>query len=74
MAQLIGHHPVNQKVEGSIPSQGTCPGCQFSPQSGRVQKGNQSMFLFLSFPLPSPVSEIDGHILGQGLKQKEKKE
>ena len=28
VAQWIGHRPVNQRVTGSIPSQGTCLGCR----------------------------------------------
>ena len=31
-AQWIGHWPVNQRVAGLIPSQGTCLGCRLSPQ------------------------------------------
>ena len=32
VAQLVGHHPTDPKVMGSIPSQGTCLGCRFGPQ------------------------------------------
>ena len=32
VAQWIENHPVNQKVAGSIPSQGTCLGCRPGPQ------------------------------------------
>ena len=32
VAQWIEHQPVNQKVAGSIPSQGTCVGCEPGPQ------------------------------------------
>ena len=28
VAQWIGHQPVNQRIAGSIPSQGTCLGCR----------------------------------------------
>ena len=38
VAQLIGHHLTKQKVAGSIPGQGTCLGCEFSPQSGCIQE------------------------------------
>ena len=31
MAQLIVHRPAKQKVIGSIPDQGTCLDCGFSP-------------------------------------------
>ena len=41
----LEHHPVDQKVTGLIPSQGTYLGCRFDPQSGPTQEGNQSMFL-----------------------------
>ena len=32
VAQWIQHRPVNQRVAGSIPSQGTCLGCRPGPQ------------------------------------------
>ena len=32
VAQWIEHQPANQKVAGSIPSQGTCLGCRPGPQ------------------------------------------
>ena len=32
VAQWIGCQPVNQRVAGSIPSQGTCLGCEPGPQ------------------------------------------
>ena len=62
VAQLVGYHPTNQKVTGSIPGQGKCLGCGFGPQSGRVREATDrcfsltSMFVSLSFSLPSPVS------------------
>ena len=34
VTQWIEHGPVNQRVSGSIPSQGTCLGCGPGPQSG----------------------------------------
>ena len=61
VAQKIKCQPANQKVAGSISSQGTCLG--FSPGSpvGGVQEAiNQCiscalMFLSLFFSLPSPL-------------------
>ena len=38
VAQWIEHWPVNQRVTGSIPSQGTCLGCRPGPHSGDVQE------------------------------------
>ena len=32
VAQWIEHPPANQRVTGSIPSQGTCLGCRPGPQ------------------------------------------
>ena len=32
VAQWIEHWPVNLRVAGSIPSQGTCLGCRSGPQ------------------------------------------
>ena len=31
VAQWIEHSPANQKITGSIPSQGTCLGCRYGP-------------------------------------------
>ena len=53
MAQLVGSHPTNWKVEGFIPCQGTCLGCRFGPQSGHMQEAtNQCFSTSLSPSLP----------------------
>ena len=49
LAQCIEHRLMNQKVTGSIPSQGTGLDCGPGPQLVDY-RGNQSMFL--SFPSP----------------------
>ena len=36
VAQMVGHHPVNQKVMNLIPFQGICPGCGFGSLLGYV--------------------------------------
>ena len=58
VAQLVGYHSENKKVNGSIPSQGTCLSCRFGPQLRHVQKAaSQLMFLSpidVSLPLPLP--------------------
>ena len=41
VAQLVEHHPVNQKVTGLIPGQVTCLGDRPGPQLGAHVKGNQ---------------------------------
>ena len=38
VTQWIEHGPVNQRVTGSIPSQGTCLSCAPGPQWGGVQE------------------------------------
>ena len=38
MAQWIECRPVNQRVAGSVPSQGTCLGCGPSPQLGALER------------------------------------
>ena len=43
------HHPIHQKVGGTIPGQGTHLGCEFNPQSGRY-------FSHQCFSLSLPVS------------------
>ena len=55
VAQWIGRGPVNQRVAGSIPSQGTCLGCGPGPQKGVHERQPQTdvpLPLFL-FPFPS---------------------
>ena len=47
--------PVNQRITGSIPNQGTCLGCRLGPQHGACERQSHidvSLPLFLS-PLPS---------------------
>lgn len=39
----IVHHSLHPKVTSSIPGQGKCPGCHFSP---RQTRGNEWVFLF----------------------------
>ena len=49
----LEYHPVDQKVMGLIPSQGTCLGCGFGPWLGRIwQATNRSFFLSPSPYLP----------------------
>ena len=38
VAQWIANQPVNQKVAGSIPSQGTCLGCRARSLVGSTQE------------------------------------
>ena len=38
VAQGMEHRPANQRVAGSIPSQGTCLGCHLGPQSGAQER------------------------------------
>ena len=38
MAQLVGHHPTNGMVAGSISGQGTCLGCWFGPGQGVYER------------------------------------
>ena len=56
VAQWVGVSFCRPKCYGSIPSQGTCLGCGFSPQSGHVQEATDQCFsltsMFLSLSLP----------------------
>ena len=58
------HHPVHQRVAGSIPGQGTCLGCSFNPLSACIG-GNQLMSLSLALSL----SKQSKHTLRWGLKK-----
>ena len=51
VAQWAGCHPAKRKVTNLIPSQGTCLSCGFHPLARHHGRGNQSMFLSLSFSL-----------------------
>ena len=57
VAQWIERRPANQRVSGSIPSQGTCLGCQPGPQWVACKRNHTLMFLSLSLSLPSPLSK-----------------
>ena len=59
VAQWIEHWPTNQKVTGSIPSQGTCLGCGPGPWLGGMREATDcfshtSMFLSVSLPTSLP--------------------
>ena len=53
-AQRIEHQPVNRRVTGSIPGQGTCLGCGPGPKLGVCERQlvDISLPLFL-LPFPS---------------------
>ena len=54
VAQWIEHQPVNQRVTGLIPSQGTCLGCRPGPQQGVCKRQphiDVSLSLSTSLPL-----------------------
>ena len=54
VAPLVGGHPMDQKIEGSIPSQGTYPSCRFDPGQGTYEKATS--WCFSLFP-PSSLSK-----------------
>ena len=56
VAQLVGHHPANQKVASPIPGLGTCLGCRFDPQSA-IDQFFSHTDVYLSFSLPSSLSK-----------------
>ena len=49
VAQWIEHGPANGKVSGSIPSQGTCLGCEPGPRLGACKR--QPSHVDISLPL-----------------------
>ena len=59
VAQWIEGQPANQRVAGSIPSQGTCLGCRpgWTPSWGWARGDHTLMFLSLSLSFPSPLSK-----------------
>ena len=61
VAQWVDH-PANQKVAGSIPSQGTCLGCGPGPQLGvherqLIDVSFAHQYFSPSFSLPCPLSK-----------------
>ena len=56
VVQWIECQPANQRVAGSIPSQGSCLGCGPCPQQG-VHKRQPHIDVSFLFPLPSPLSK-----------------
>ena len=59
VAQWIEHWPVNLKVTGLIPNQGTCLVCGPGSSWGSLW-GNQPINVFPSFSLPSPLKISPG--------------
>ena len=51
VAHLVGHHPTKWKVASSIPGQGKCLGCGFSPQSGHIREAANKCFSYISVSL-----------------------
>ena len=76
MAQTVGCHPTKRKVTGSIPGQGTCLGCGFSPWVRACER--QSIDVSLShpcfFPSLSPSLPLSLKINKILFKKKKKKE
>ena len=67
----LEHHPVDQKVAGSIPGQGMYPGCDFDPWSGHVREGSWLMFLshINVSPSPSPSPSPPSFLSLKAMKQ-----
>ena len=57
VAQWIECQPVNKRVNGSIPTQGTCPGLWARSPVGGVREATHTLMSPLSFSLPSPLSK-----------------
>ena len=57
VAQWMERWLANQRVAGSIPSQGTCLDWGPGPSWGHMRDNHTLMFLSLSFSLPSPLSK-----------------
>ena len=65
IAQWIERRPANQKVSGSIPSQGTCLGCRPGPWWGARKKQPHTD---VSLPLPSLSSPVSKNKYIKSLK------
>nr|KAF6462221.1 hypothetical protein HJG59_011269 [Molossus molossus] len=60
---VVEHRPRQQEVTGSIPGQGTCPGCGPEPQWGACRRRPIDILshqcFYLSLPLTSSLSKIN---------------
>ena len=65
----LQHHPIHQKVTGSIPSQGTYLGCRFDPQWRRIWEATLDVSL-LHWCFSPFLSKISKYILEWGLRKK----
>ena len=70
MAQWIECQPANQRVAGSIPSQGTCPGCGSGPRLGECER--QLVEVSLTHQCFSPSLTISPKKISTTLKKKKK--
>ena len=59
VAQWTAHGPENQRVTGSIPSQGTCLGCGPGAQQGACERQPHINVSFLLFFPPFPSVKIN---------------
>ena len=59
LAQWIEHRPMNQRVTGSIPSQGTLLGCGPGPQWGACERQPHIDVSLPVFLLPFPSLKIN---------------
>lgn len=41
MAESVDHQSIHQEIPGSIPGQGTCPGCGLIPGGGMQERDNR---------------------------------
>ena len=58
VAQLVGHHPADQEVMGSVPSQGTSLGCRFGPHPINISLSHPCFSSPLSPSLPLCLQSI----------------
>ena len=56
VAQWIEYRPENERVTGSIPSQGTCQGCRPGPQQGAHRRQPHINVFFPLSPSIPPLS------------------
>ena len=59
VAQWIECEPANQRVAGSIPSQGTCLGCGPGPQQGALERQPHTDVSLTLFLPPFPPLKIN---------------
>ena len=68
----LEHGPVDQRIAGSIPSQGTCLSCEFSPGSGHIWEATNPCFSLSHWCSPPTPCSLKSISMSSGEDQKKR--